>query len=550
MHRPSSLLVGLLTLIIGLIGMFGTQVRAAGPVSEVEPNNTCFEAQDLGVLDESISVTGDLDGQGGSSPYPPPDAQPNVDYFKITAPPGSLIEVLVGASSSGLGTLVDPIVGIYNLTPEGCFQTQAVDNGGNYLDPRVITTVNETGDLLIAVTSCCDFGFVSGGSGNGTYTLQLQTLQVGHSINGRVIDNRTGEPPPENVTVELARCVNSACAFVALTTVDSLGRFSFVHNTVILPDPYPGPADPLFSDFPRYLDLYTGQYQISVFAPFYEGIATDIFNLGINERVNLGQIALTGVPRGQQIDLRVVDAVTAEPLSSDQYPFLHVQLFRCDEFGCNDLAGFASSDANGQVSITRGDSFNGLLVGDYVISLFAEEYIPLVTEPFAVGADAVVDLGDIKLQPNPVRLSNAQGCEPIPAQGGRCPYKIEVTNRQEKVAQLQVWSVVASKGIGQPYVNGVFQPDKATKIRLRSGETKTITFMLDVPRGVTNGAYFCATAFVAEDVRGFYFNAVAQSNIFCSFKDGDGVFRTVPADTARELIQRLNGVPANQRNRR
>ena len=130
---------------------------------DVEPNNTCSTAQDFGAIALPFTLGGSLDG----FPLPVGD----VDFVRFTGTPNTEVQVDLEGQSTGKGTLGDPFLGFFN---SGCVVIAINDDNGSTLNSRLVVTIPNDGVVILAVTTCCDFGFDQGG--NGTYQLNIQAI--------------------------------------------------------------------------------------------------------------------------------------------------------------------------------------------------------------------------------------------------------------------------------------------------------------------------------------------------------------------------------------
>src|SRR6266576_48035 len=130
---------------------------------DVEPNNTCSTAQDFGAIALPFTLGGSLDG------FPVPVG--DVDFVRFTGTPNTMVRVDLGGQSTGKGTLRDPLLGFFN---SGCVVIAINDDNGSTLNSRLVVTIPNDGVVILAVTTCCDFGFDQGG--NGTYQLNIQAI--------------------------------------------------------------------------------------------------------------------------------------------------------------------------------------------------------------------------------------------------------------------------------------------------------------------------------------------------------------------------------------
>lgn len=242
--------------------LIGFSSQAFAQAVEVEPNDPCAEAQDLGEIDLTgpFSVEGSLDT---------PPEEPDVDFFRFSATPGAQLI----ADHEGV-TLGDPFLGLFD---SGCNLLQLNDDSVG-LNSRLRFEVPADGVFILAASSCCDSQFTGDGGSSGTYQLTVAQAppSIG-SISGRVVDALTGEPLPGNeppfAFVELLRCENDTCFGVNSQNVDGEGRFRFEQD---------------FEGQP----LPVGTYQVRAFANEYEQAETDRFEVAEGEDVDIGDIPL------------------------------------------------------------------------------------------------------------------------------------------------------------------------------------------------------------------------------------------------------------------
>lgn len=130
-------------------------------VTEVEPNNTCPTAQDLGLVALPLTVSGSLDTI--------PPATTDLDFFRFKGTPGDTVTIDLEGQSTGKGTLFDPLLGVFN---SGCGMIATANNGGVGLNARLTLTIPLDSILIVAATSCCDTTFTQGGLGSYQLTVQ------------------------------------------------------------------------------------------------------------------------------------------------------------------------------------------------------------------------------------------------------------------------------------------------------------------------------------------------------------------------------------------
>ena len=183
---------------------------------EIEPNNTCPTAQDVGLVTLPVTLEGELDATL--------ETPADVDFFRFTGTPGSTVRVDLEGQDTGQGTLADPLVGVLD---SNCNFFARNDDSGGTRNASLVFTVPADGIFVVAATSFPDFNFVGGGVG----TYQLSLTPAG-GIRGRVVDADTEMPLPGNdfpfAFVRLLRCEASGCFDVAGQNTDSEGRFQFI----------------------------------------------------------------------------------------------------------------------------------------------------------------------------------------------------------------------------------------------------------------------------------------------------------------------------------
>jgi hypothetical protein len=235
---------------------------------------------------------------------------------------------------------------------------------------------------------------------------------------------------------------------------------------------------------------------------------------------------------------QVVDAVTGVPLPGNTFPFVSVELRRCEEFGG---FGVASQSADNAGRYQFSVDFNGfpLEVGTYQVVAFANEYSEGQTEPVEVGEGEDRDVGDILLQPFPIQFSDIRPCGDVPLEGGKCRYSVRVSNRQSVPFQGAAWSLVESFDLGSFTGFTRFQTQHPHRIILGPEESRVVHFAFQVPSGVRNGATICTQVFVGQGESPF-FDTVGQRDLFCIFKGATGEFSAMSEEEVKALRQRID----------
>src|SRR5215475_8176137 len=131
--------LALATLLLGSI--IAADSPALAQLTEVEPNDQCTIAQDLGAVTLPVSLLGNLD----STPE-----VPDIDFFRFTGDPGSNVKVDLEGAQTGKGTLGDPLLGLFDSS---CNLIAVADEGGVGLNSRLTLTVPPDGVFILAATA-------------------------------------------------------------------------------------------------------------------------------------------------------------------------------------------------------------------------------------------------------------------------------------------------------------------------------------------------------------------------------------------------------------
>ncbi|HSL44672.1 MAG TPA: hypothetical protein VK897_14645 [Anaerolineales bacterium] len=242
----------------------GVSVSAPTGIEE-EPNNSCQAAQV--VSDATFPFT--LDGNLESS------QTPDVDFYRFTAAPGFALAIDLEGWATGNGTLVDPLLGVFD---SNC-SLLAYNDDNITRNSRLTIVVPEGGVFIVAATEFPDTGFVGGG--NGIYQLRLTALQPIGAIHGTVTDAETGMPLTGDeipfAFVHLLQCNEFGCLNVSGQSPASDGSFYFDRD---------------FNGAP----LGAGNYAVYVFADQYQVAQTAQFTVAEGEQVDVGNMALTAFP--------------------------------------------------------------------------------------------------------------------------------------------------------------------------------------------------------------------------------------------------------------
>ncbi len=479
---------------------------------EIEPNHPCEAAQDVGAPALPVSVFGAL------TPATEPQ---DVDFFRFALTPGELVRADLEGAPTGQGTLSDPFLGLF----DSACNLLAINDDSGTLNSRLAFATPGDGIVILGVTACCDGGF--NGGGEGSYRLSLSPLDAIASIGGRLVNGNTGEPLPgfefPFASALLLRCGDFGCfEFAGFQQTDGDGRF-------------------LFTTDPSGNPLESGTYEVQASASGFETFLSGPFGVAGGEALDLGDLPLTPFQLIGSVSGRLVDAVSGEPIAGFGPPFAVVFLERCDAGFCFAVAG-TNPDFDGRFSFFGGQFF--IAPGNFRLRAFAEDYRESVSGEFAVGVFEDVDVGDFALTPFPIRFGAVKECR-IPPGGGLCDFGITVSNRGPGRYRGEAWSTVdlftpgASRNTRfQVGTVGTANP-MPHRLNLRQGESRMLTFQLDVPAITIDGTVVCATIAVGRDPAP-QFTTQGDRFVFCAVKEA-GVFEALSGKEGRRLYREKTG---------
>lgn len=242
---------------------------------EIEPNNQCEAAQDLGAIALPFLLSGELTSNGS-----PSNGGSEIDFYKFTAAAGTALIVEQKGSGTNSGTLDDPFLGWFNSACE----LQEVNDDFMSLNPRLILDPPADGVIIIAASSCCDFDFNGAGFGAGSYELSIDNAppSIG-SISAQALDAISGAPLAGNrvpfAFFTLATCNGDDCSMIiSVKNADGDGRVSFMTN-----DEFPEP-------------LLVGTYELRAFADGFEVASSGPFFVGEAVDFDIGALLLNPPP--------------------------------------------------------------------------------------------------------------------------------------------------------------------------------------------------------------------------------------------------------------
>ena len=249
-----------------VISQAQTNATTAETGTEIEPNNSCQSAQDVGAVSDPFVMDGNLDASQG----------PDIDFFHFTATPGESVAIDHEGQATGKGTLGDPLLGFFD---SNCNLIAVNDDSNNLLNSHLDITVPADGVFIMAATAYPDFGFTGGG--NGSYRLTVAPVPHISSISGVVTDAVSGNPlsgvAAPFTYVRLLQCGPFGCSDVNSQSAASDGSFHFE------------------TDF-NGIALRVGEYMIVASADQYQPSQTETFSVGESENYDAGRVALHSYP--------------------------------------------------------------------------------------------------------------------------------------------------------------------------------------------------------------------------------------------------------------
>lgn len=498
--RPQIVLALALTL-----GFFLTAApRAFAQGTEVEPNSTCAAPQNLSTTALPHSVAGSL-------------TSPDVDYYRFTATPGSIIRIEMDGVSRGSGTLWDPYLGVFD---ENCgLLTYNDDYYGS--TAQVDFTVPASGAFIVAATSYGDWEFVGTGLYTGTYRLTLEPRRIAEALYGRIVNSDTGAPAPAFTAVSLVRCESPDTCWqtIGWAYTDSQGNFRFDNSGSTLWEP-----------------LEAGDYKLSYSSGGFMPGEAGPFTIAEGQSLNVGDLPMDPIPAAGSISGRLVDEVTRQPLSGGSPSFAQIDLIYCQSWGCS-LWGSTQVAADGTFRFV-GSMYYNLPPTDYYFIASANQYQETISEKFAVAEDEHYNFGDFRVKSQPARINLVQACSSIPSTGGTCNLTMRITNGSPTPLKGEAWGVVNANGTGTPTGTITFQVGSPRTLSLAPGQFVDMPLSVDVPATVQDGAYICVNGFAAQ--RPHKFNVLGTHPLVCLVKGING-FTRVPEAQKRDAVRRATG---------
>lgn len=243
------------------------------------------------------------------------------------------------------------------------------------------------------------------------------------------------------------------------------------------------------------------------------------------------------------INGRVVDALSGMFLPGDIDPFAFVTLNSCNDEGCFNNVASTSTGSNGQFRFDVNFSGIALDAGTYQIQAFANNFGDKQTDQFEVAEDEDLNVGEISLDPPPVKFSEIRACGNLPPQGGECLYSVKIKNTSpnDDLSGL-AWSFADGFGIGSRLDFTKIHAGQQ-HITIPAGSSRVVRFLIDIPDTVQNGAEICTEVYFGENPSPL-FNTLGLEHLFCITK-GSEAFRIMPDSEAQKIFRRLDSITRN-----
>lgn len=317
----------------------------------------------------------------------------------------------------------------------------------------------------------------------------LGVMPVPHigSISGTFVDQDSLQPIQGQGY--LYQCYSSDCSsknYVTWFWIDASGHFSISQN---------------WSGQPLPVGTYQIQFNDSNWPQRYDTYSSAPLVVGQGENRDIGKVALAHFPYIASLSGRAVDALTMVPLPGTADPFTQLEITNCNKLNqC--VYARATADAMGRFTVNKDYAGRPLFAGPTTVTLYAKQYQPTkAPQVLDLLAGENRNLGDLKVQSNPIRFTNITPCTNIPSSGGRCRFSVTLVNGQAKEVNATVWSEINAHGIGSFAGNTGFTLGKQT-ISFgpgTRGASMTVNFVLDVPATVADFASIQATAYVGDE---------------------------------------------------
>jgi len=476
--------------------------------ADVEPNDGCLSADRVELSSMPTTLNGTLEAPGSGTG--------DIDFYLISATPETPLRIELEGDSEHTDALGDPMLAYLGL---GCELLASNDDYVSLMS-RLPLYVPASGTFVIAVTGSGDMTLTGDHRQSGGYRLSFSTYSrsVG-SISGLYLDAITGRYTPQG-SVQLLRCTDGDDPESCTAPVASQGANGGAYSFNVDWDGMP---------------LEPGYYRVE--ARFREESTwSDIFSVAENQHYRVPTLYYEEPLGIGTIEGRLVDAMTGVGLSGEEYPFASVRLrqFPCIEFCYSvdvapDRAGYFRFDE----TITP-----DLRPGEYSITASASDYETRQLPTIASGVEGeTLSIGDIALDPKPVRISVTSPCDSDSIDGGICRYRVSLENRSTERVRGAIWSLVSAVIYGGSPSSSQFQAGDAISVSLRPGESRSFHFEYPISPTLNLYSSVCAVTYFGEGYNSQpYFNP-SVNVMSCLNKTGESEYSVLSKKVSQELLE-------------
>jgi len=213
-------------------------------------------------------------------------------------------------------------------------------------------------------------------------------------------------------------------------------------------------------------------------------------------------------------------------------------LGRCEEFGCYGIA-YVSTDEMGRFRFEG--PVHQIAEGEYIVIGQADGYRPGESARLTINHEEHLDIGDLTLQPVPIRFGDVHSCEI--AEGDTCEFGVDISVRIARHLKAEAWSIVQYIPTSVPGPASSFQVGrlgvsnpKPQQLNLKPGESRTLLFQVGIPDHVPDGFLVCTSVFIGKSPNP-QFDLLAEQPLFCAFKQA-GALNMLTEKGSRAALRR------------
>ncbi|EXJ16153.1 hypothetical protein D779_0458 [Imhoffiella purpurea] len=476
--------------------------------ADVEPNDGCLSADRVELSSMPATLNGTLEAPGSG--------RGDIDFYLISATPETPLRIELEGDSEGTDAVGDPMLAYLGL---GCELLASNDDYFSLMS-RLPLYVPASGTFVIAVTGSGDMTLTGDHRQSGGYRLSFSTYSrsIG-SISGLYLDAITGRYTPQG-SVQLLRCTDGddpeSCTAPVASQGGNGGAYSFSAEWNGMP-------------------IEPGYFRVR--ASFLdEPVWSEIFWVAENQHYRVPTLYYEEPLGIGTIEGRLVDAMTGVGLSGEEYPFASVRLrqFPCIE-SCYSVDVAPDSAGHFRFDETTEPY---LRPGEYRITASASDYETQQLPTIHSGAEGEKrSIGEIALDPKPVRISVTSPCDSDSIDGGICRYRVSLENRSPERVRGSIWSIASGYLPGGTLSSTEFQAGDPVPISLRAGESRAFQFEFPIPSTLRGDSTICSTTYFGEGYGNQpYFNPSVNVSS-CLTKTGESEYSVLSKKESRALIE-------------